>query len=867
LGSPTWIRTCEKLRPAGAACIYTDNEQIREHMNHSKYSHMPAGGSQGVLYRIIHRIILCACTSLFMMAFSCSGDEKAGASNQEIWFRYPAKYWNSQALHLGNSYFGASFFGGIEEEVFTLTEKSMWTGGPAMGRWEEAGVNPRALESLPAIRDAVVRGEAGLADSLIASDFFGSDQLYGHFTTIGDLKVRFRGDTAKASCYIRMLDLKHSLGSVSFTLDGIPFEREYFCSYPDRVLVMRFTAGKPGNISFDLGLDPVQDSSVVEIEGNYYRFSGWINGNRRPFQVLVAVSQKGGVTRAEEELLSVQGADEAEVYLTAATNYRLHYPEYRGEDPGPVASAVIKNALDLGFEALKKRHIADYTSLYDRVSLHIEGGDATARLPTNERFERLRSGSEDPGYKVLAFNLGRYLIISSSRPGTLPANLQGVWNTFRVAPWAGNYQSNVNIQEIYWSCGPTGLIECQEPYIDWIEDLARSGRQVALRVYGTEGWVSHTTGNIWGHAAPVGDHPWGMYPMGAAWHCQHVWDHYRFTGDREYLRERAYPLLREASLFWLENLVPFKGSLIAAPSVSAEHGALLTESGLNPAYHDLRSDLYRYSLEGPAQDAEMVWDLFTNTAEAAVLLGDTTFAGRLMGAREHLLPLRTGRYGQLQEWYRDIDDPQCHHRHISHLFAVCPGRQIHPTTTPELSEAAKISLDMRGDGRFPEQELASGGNWARAHRMWCWTRLMDGNRAMKIMNGMLTEQGFENVLTFQHASYHWERQDLYTEKGLYLHFMLDGSAALPGCIAEMLVQSHMGEVHLLPALPDEFHTGSVSGIRARGGFIVDMEWKDGELVSATIFCPPGKEIPAIRLKKEIVAPGTHPEIRITKLRS
>ena len=424
-----------------------------------------------------------------------------------------------------------------------------------------------------------------------------------------------------------------------------------------------------------------------------------------------------------------------------------------------------------------------------------------------------------------------------------------------AAPWAGNYQSNINLQEIYWSCGPTDLEECEQAYIDWIDNLSISGREIAKRVYGTNGWVSHTTGNIWGHAAPIGDHPWGMYPMGAAWHCQVVWDHFAFTQDTQYLKKQAYPLLRDASVFWLENLVRYKGYLITAPTVSAEHGALMTENGLNPAFHDSISTKYHYSIPGVYQDIEMLWDLFTNTSKAARITGDNNFADSLLKIRQDLLPLKIGKYGQLQEWYEDIDNPECHHRHIAHLYAVCPGNEINPINTPELAEAAKKSLDMRGDGRFPEQELAAGGNWARAHRMWCWTRLLDGNRADKIMTEMLTEEGFENGLTYQHADYGWERNDLFMEGKLYCHFQLDGSASLPGCIAEMLVQSHTGEIDLLPALPDELKTGKIKGLKARGGYKIDLEWKKGELKRAEIYAEKESPVPVIRLGNKLIDPG------------
>jgi alpha-L-fucosidase 2 len=412
-----------------------------------------------------------------------------------------------------------------------------------------------------------------LADSLISADFFGSSEYYGHFTSIGDLQIKLDSPGMEATGYHRELDLSNSLGKVTYRLGEVQYSREYFCSYPDRVLAMRFEADRTEAISFSLGIEVIQDSSLVITDGNRLALFGWIDGNHRPFVANLEVAPEGGTVTAQNGELVLQNADRVDLFLTIATNYRMEYPHYTGEDPASITDSVLSAAVESGYDQLRKRHIQDYRSLYNRVSFELPGIDSVESLSTGERFRRLKSGMEDPGYAVLAFNLGRYMIISSSRPGTLPANLQGVWNTFRVAPWAGNYQSNINIQEIYWSCGPTDLAECQQPYIDWIEDLARSGEEVARRVYGTGGWVSHTTGNIWGHASPIGDHPWGMYPMGAAWHCQHVWDQYAFTGDLDYLVKQAYPLLKGASHFWLENLVPFEGYLITAPSVSAEHPA------------------------------------------------------------------------------------------------------------------------------------------------------------------------------------------------------------------------------------------------------------------------------------------------------
>jgi alpha-L-fucosidase 2 len=647
-------------------------------------------------------IILCFC-------FYSGCCKKEFSGNNRLWYTYPARYWDSQALHLGNGYFGVSFFGGIEEEIIAVSEASMWTGEAARGNWINAGVNPKASKSLPDIREAIVNGKIRLADSLVSENFLGASTLHGSFTSVGNLKINFLDQGMKTKKYVRSLDLANSLGLVQYDVNDIAFNREYFCSYPDRILGMRFSADKPGNISFNLEMSIVQDSFRIEISKNRYHIKGFINENNRPFSVMISVENKGGTVGQENGYISVRNSDSVEIYLSVATDYALRYPNYTGIDPVKTTNDILRNLSEYDYEELKNRHIEDYKSLYDRVALFLEGNKEAEKLPTNERFEKLKAGKSYPGYKVLAFNLGRYMIISSSRPHTLPANLQGVWNIFRSAPWLGNYQSNINLQQNYWSCGPVGLNECQQPYIDWIENLAISGHEIARRVYGTDGWVSHTTGNIWGHAAPIGSIVWGLFPMGAAWHCQHVWEQFAFTQDTVYLRNQAFPLLRDASVFWLENLIPFNGYLISAPTVSADHGAYLTDDGYNPAVYPFKSDKYHYCLPGAYQDIQMVWDLFTNTSTAAKILGFVDFADSLIVTREKLLPLKIGRHGQLQEWNEDIDNPECKHRHISHLYAVYPGTEIHPLATPDLADAAKKALDMRGDGRFFSIHHTQGG--------------------------------------------------------------------------------------------------------------------------------------------------------------
>jgi alpha-L-fucosidase 2 len=811
----------------------------------------------------MRQILIFAMNAIVAIALlSCvPGTDDRQSHNHEIWFRYPAKYWNSQALHLGNGSIGASFFGGVEQEKFTLTEKSMWHGGPFRGDWEEVGLNPRALATLPAIRKAVVERRIAEADSLVQHNFLGDSKRFGSFSTIGDLM--FSQDTAGEPIdYRRSLDMSRSIGTVAYQVNNTKYTREYFCSYPDSLLVLRWTASEANKISTTMSVSILQKIHTIAVFADGLEISGRIEDNDRPFVVSVRVLVDGGETIADSSSLRVVNATSLEVRVAVSTNYKLQYPDYVGGDPLDRNRAILEAARTRSYEELKQRHVTDYQQLYQRVSLDLNGDRQKEALPTNERWENLRNGDRDPGLKELAFNLGRYLLISSSRPGSLPANLQGGWNTFNSAVWAGNYQSNINIQEIYWPCGPVNLLECHEPWLNWIEDLVVPGREVARRVYGTRGWVSHTTGNIWGHVTGDGSLPWAMYPVGAAWHCQHLWDQFTFTLDTTYLRKRAYPIMKEAAAFWMENLVPFEGYLISVPTVSAEHGAMERDGVLDPATHELRHPDYRFNIPGVYQDVEMIWDLFTNTAEAARLFNEDAFADSLSSLRARLLPLKIGRHGQLQEWYDDIDSPEGHHRHIAHLYAVSPGRQIHPTTTPDLARAAARSLNMRGDVRFLEQEHPSGGNWSRAHRIASWVRLMDGNRANKIFSELLADEGFENLTTFQHANWSMGRPDLFKENdSTFLYFQLDATAATPAFMAEMLLQTHMGELHLLPALPDEWPTGQVKGLLARGGHVVDISWENGALREVTIHQRKGVTLQHIRVVNDLIS-ASDPRVNI-----
>ncbi len=788
--------------------------------------------------------------ALILWGIACPCPSR-GDNNERLWFDYPAEHWNSQALHIGNGFMGGSFYGGVQEERFDVAEKSLWMGGPGENSAYNYGIRPGGREDvektspLPSaarprvrvgekrhlveIRDAIVAGDVATSDQLARQHFTGDYRGFGAFSMVGNLRLAFQDHDGACTQYLRELDLSQSLARVSYKIDDRTYRREYFCSYPDRVMVLRLTCSEPGALSFVLRHDLTQTESTAEAEGNELQIRGVINGNHRKYRVGIRVLNEGGEIAGQESRLAVKGADAVTVLYAAATEYVPMPPTYGGGDPDSLVQGWLKGAAEKGYQELKKRHVADYRQLYDRVQLTMSGDPQLEKLPTNQRWSILAGGNvDDTGLKVLLFNLGRYLIISASRPGTLPSNLQGVWNTRPAAPWNGNYQSNINLQEMYWPCGPVDLLDCQEAYIDWIGGLVAPGRKVAQAYYGTEGWVSHTTGNIWGYAAPGSGINWGLYPVGAAWHCQHVWEQYAFSMDRSYLQQTAYPILKEAAQFWLANLVPYEGSLISAPTVSAEHGVQQKDG----TYQDPTvgadagapkdGSAIRYTIPGAYQDIEMIHDLFTHVIEAAKILDvDPEFREQVSQTQSKLLPLKIGKYGQLQEWALDLDSPRDHHRHIAHLYAVHPATMIHPHTTPELAEAAKTSLNMRRDGFCGAKWPYTGGNWARTWRVWCWARLLDGERAAKIFNEMVAEQGFENLMTCQQTP--GERR-----------LQVDGSMSTPGFMAEMLLQSHQGELHLLPALPAEWPHGSAKGLRARGGFSVDMDWKHGQLQHAVV---------------------------------
>ena len=777
--------------------------------------------------------------SLLMLLPSCCIAVNDFSTDKTLWYTAPATDWASQALHIGNGYMGASFYGGVEVERFDIAEKTFWTGGPHVKKDYNHGIIEGGKDYIAQIRKAISEDRIAEADALVRDHMLGDYDGFGYFSKVGNLLITFSQNRQPAD-YVRGLDLSNATGFVRYRSGDVNFSREYLCSYPDRVMAIRLTADRNNRISFSVSHEMQYSVESVEtVNGNEMVIRGLIEESGLKYCARIKVLQSGGEIITEWGKLRVRNANGATLLYTVSTEYDAKAPLFKGKDPFEETRKVMEKISGDSYEVIRERHISDYQSLFNRVSLSLAGDTELERLPTDQRIEQLKKGmTDDSALKTMWFNFGRYLLISASRPGTLPSNLQGVWNGMKVAPWSGNYQSNINLQEMYWGAGPTNLPECQQAYVEWIESLVAPGRKVAQAYYGTGGWVSHTTGNIWGYAAPGADTKWGMYPVGSAWHCRHLWDQYDFTGDQAYLKNIAYPVMKEAARFYLENLMMYNGHYVLTPSASAEHG-IETVNGIPVTYTTVNGEvnenkLYTYP---SFQDIEMVYDLFSNVILASQILHtDIDFRNSVVKARDKLMKLKIGKYGQLQEWVIDVDNPRNHHRHISHLYALYPGVMITPAKTPALFEAAKVSLNMRGEGLIRDRWPHTGGNWSMAWRMACWARLLDGERAIGIFNRLFKENGLENMMALQVGN-----------------MQVDALMATPGLFAELLMQSHDGFIHLLPALPVEWPEGEIKGLVARGNYIIDISWKNGQLEKARLTVPPGKAIPKLKLKNKDIS--------------